>query len=155
MLPLFVDMPPIQQERVLCSIYAAVKNDVPVNIILAVAEKENGKPGQWVKNTNGSYDIGPMQFNTAYLKDLNKYGINTSDVSSGCYPYDLAAWRIRNHIDQDHGSYWTKVANYHSKTSKYNEIYRKDLVQKSLKWAEWVDLNFESIDKSQQLLKDD
>jgi hypothetical protein len=36
------------QERVVCSISAAVKYEVPVNIILAVAEKEAGKPGQWV-----------------------------------------------------------------------------------------------------------
>jgi hypothetical protein len=65
-----VDLPPQLQERVVCSIAAAVKYQVPANIVLAVAEKEAGKPGQWVRNTNGTHDVGPMQFNTAYLRDL-------------------------------------------------------------------------------------
>ena len=147
-------MPPNQHERVLCSIHAAVKNDVPVNILLAVAEKENGKSGQRIKNTNGTYDIGPMQFNTTYLKDLNRYGIKENDVYSGCYPFDLAAWRIKNHIEHDNGDLWTRVSNYHSRTPKYNEVYRKDLILKALKWAEWIDLNFKSIDKSHSSLED-
>jgi soluble lytic murein transglycosylase-like protein len=61
----FVDLPPQLQERVVCSISAAVKYAVPANIILAVAEKEAGKPGQWVRNSNGTHDVGAMQFNTS------------------------------------------------------------------------------------------
>ena len=64
-MPFFADLPPQLQERVVCSISAAVKYEVPVNIVLAVAEKEGGKPGQWVRNSNGTHDVGPMQFNTA------------------------------------------------------------------------------------------
>lgn len=45
-MPFFADLPPQLQERVVCSISAAVKYEVPVNIVLAVAEKEGGKPGQ-------------------------------------------------------------------------------------------------------------
>jgi hypothetical protein len=37
---------------------------------LAVGGKGSGKPGQWVRNSNGTHDVGPMQFNTAYLRDL-------------------------------------------------------------------------------------
>ena len=84
----FADLPQHQQERIVCSITAAEKYAVPANILLAIAEKENGKPGVWVKNTNGSHDVGPMQFNTAYLKTLAKFGISAGDVaSSGCYAY--------------------------------------------------------------------
>jgi hypothetical protein len=64
MMPFVADMPPQIQERVVCSISAAVKYEVPANIVLAVAEKEAGKPGQWVRNSNGTHDVGPMQFNT-------------------------------------------------------------------------------------------
>ena len=88
----FVDLPPQLQERVVCSISAAVKYAVPANIILAVAEKEAGKPGQWVRNSNGTHDVGPMQFNTSYLSDLARYGITADDVAAaGCYAFDLAA----------------------------------------------------------------
>ena len=64
------------------SVIAAVKYDVPANIILAVAEIEGGKPGRYVENTNGTYDVGTMQFNTAYLHDLAQYGITAKDVAA-------------------------------------------------------------------------
>src|SRR5574343_1926288 len=107
-----IDIHPQKQEQVVCAITAAEKFDIPANIVLAVAEKEGGKPGQWVRNTNGTYDVGPMQFNTSYLNQLAKYGITPEDVASaGCYPYDLAAWRLAVHIKDDKGDLWTKVAN--------------------------------------------
>lgn len=146
MLPFIADMPPLEQERVVCSISAAAKYEVPANIVLAVAEKEGGRPGQRVRNSNGTHDIGPMQFNTAYLGDLEKYGITADDVAaSGCYSFDLAAWRLRGHILHDSGDIWTRAANYHSRTPKYNAIYRADLIQKAVKWADWLDEHFSTV----------
>ncbi len=135
-----MDLPPDLQERVVCSITAAVKYEIPANILLAIAEKEGGKPGQWVRNSNGTHDVGAMQFNTTYLKDLSKYGITTDHVAeAGCYAYDLAAWRVRQHIKNDPGDVWTKAANYHSRTPKVNSRYRNDLIVKAVKWADWID----------------
>lgn len=109
--------PPELQNRIICSIAAAVKYQVPANIVLAVAEKEGGRPGQWKPNRNGTHDVGPMQFNTAYLTDLARYGITARDVATaGCYSYDLAAWRLRQHLYHDKGDLWTRAANYHSST---------------------------------------
>ncbi len=146
MLP-FVDMPPLQQERVICSVSAAHKYEIPAKILLAVAEKEGGKPGQWVKNTNGTHDVGSMQFNTAYLADLKKqYGITAKDAAaSGCFAYELAAWRLRGHIKNDSGDIWKRAANYHSKTPKYNTPYRKDLIRKAAKWETWLIANLPSM----------
>jgi len=146
-MPFAADLPPQIQERVVCSISAAVKYEVPANIVLAVAEKEGGKPGQWVRNSNGTHDVGPMQFNTAYLRDLTRYGITTDDVAAaGCYSFDLAAWRLRMHIRNDNGDLWTKVANYHSRTPQYNAVYRTDLMQKAAKWADWLEARFVTLD---------
>ncbi|MEQ1620585.1 MAG: transglycosylase SLT domain-containing protein [Methylococcales bacterium] len=139
----FADLSPRLQERVVCSLSAAMKYEVPANIVLAVAEKEAGKPGQWVLNANGTHDVGAMQFNTAYLSDLAKYGISANDVAAaGCYSFDLAAWRLRQHIKHDKGDLWTRAANYHSKTQHYNAIYRTDLMAKAVKWADWLDARF-------------
>jgi hypothetical protein len=139
---LLMDIPPHLHERVVCSISAAVKYQIPANIVLAVAEKEAGKPGQWVRNTNGTHDVGPMQFNTAYLTELAKYGIRPADVAqSGCYAYELAAWRLRGHLLKDQGDMWTKAANYHSRTPKYNAVYRADLINRAGKWAAWMEKN--------------
>ncbi|CDN89002.1 TrbN [Hydrogenophaga intermedia] len=131
----------------MCSISAAVKYEVPANIVLAVAEKEGGKPGQWVRNSNGTHDVGPMQFNTTYLRDLARYGITADDVAAaGCYSFDLAAWRLRMHIRNDKGDLWTKAANYHSRTPQYNAVYRADLMRKAVKWADWLEARFVTLD---------
>lgn len=135
------------KERVICSVVAAVKYDVPANIVLAVAEVENGKPGQYVQNTNGTYDVGPMQFNTDYLAELARYGITPEDVANtGCYPYELAAWRLRGHIRGDTGDVWTRAANYHSRTPKYNARYRVKLIRAAQKWADWLARRFNTRD---------
>lgn len=144
-MPIPVDFSIIHQEQVACSIMASIKYQVPTNILLAIAEKEAGRPGQWVKNSNGTYDVGSMQLNTVYLKDLERFGIKPSDVAHpGCYAYDLAAWRVRGHLVHDNQDIWTRAANYHSKTPKYNHIYRADLIKKAQKWQRWLDVNFKT-----------
>ena len=143
-----IDLPPFMQERIVCSVAAAAKYDIPANILLAVAEKENGRAGQWVLNSsNGSHDVGPLQFNTNYLRELAPYGIAPSHVAAaGCYPFDLAAWRLRMHIRNDKGDLWTKAANYHSRTPQYNAVYRADLMRKASKWADWLEARFVTLD---------
>jgi hypothetical protein len=139
--------PPELQTRIICSIAAAVKYQVPANIVLAVAEKEGGRPGQWRTNRNGTHDVGSMQFNTAYLTDLARYGITASDVATaGCYSFDLAAWRLRQHLYNDKGDLWTRAANYHSRTPQYNHVYRADLIRKASKWANWLEARFVTFD---------
>ncbi|MCU7927510.1 MAG: transglycosylase SLT domain-containing protein [Candidatus Thiodiazotropha sp. (ex Dulcina madagascariensis)] len=141
------DLPPAQQEMVECAISAAIKYEIPANIMLAVAEKEGGEPGQWVKNRNGTYDVGSMQFNTAYLRTLKRYGIEEKDVAAdGCYSFDLAAWRIRMHIRNDEGDLWTRAANYHSKTLKFNRKYRADLIRKAKRWGKWLVKHFDTVE---------
>lgn len=136
-------MPPQQQEMVVCSIGAGLAYGVPVNMMLAVAEQESGKPGQWVRNTNGTYDVGVMQFNTTYLRELQRYGITPQAVSQpGCYPYQLAAWRVRGHLKNDQGDIWSRAANYHSRTPQYNARYRHQLMRKAQVWTQWLNTHF-------------
>ena len=143
-----VDAPlALQEEWIVCSIAAAVKYRVPANIVLAVAEKEGGRPGQRRPNKNGTHDVGSMQFNTAYLTDLARYGITESDVATaGCYSFELASWRLRQHLYKDKGDLWTRAANYHSRTPQYNHVYRADLLRKASKWADWLDARFVTFD---------
>jgi hypothetical protein len=74
---------------------------------------------------------------SARLSDLARYGITADDVAAaGCYAYDLAAWRIRGHLKKDKGDLWTRAANYHSRTPRYNTVYRKDLRVKAARLAD-------------------
>ncbi|URL58451.1 conjugal transfer protein TrbN [Luteibacter flocculans] len=147
MMDVLPDIPPERQEMVACSLGAALAYDIPANILLAVAEKEGGKPGQWVRNENGTFDVGALQFNTAYLRELSRFGITPKDVAApGCYPFLLAAWRIRGHLRNDEGDVWTRAANYHSRTPRFNARYRADLIRRATRWTTWLDGHFPTHD---------
>jgi len=130
---------PHVRTRVVCGIQAATRFLLPANLVIAVAEQEGGRVGQWVKNKNGTYDVGPMQLNTSYLKTLARFGISPNDVAAeGCYPFELAAWRLRRHLDRDAGDIWTRASNYHSRTPSHNARYRTALRARAAKWARWL-----------------
>lgn len=108
-------------------------------MMLAVAETEGGAPNQLHANTNGTHDVGPMQFNTSYLQTLSQYGIAASSVAAGgCYPFYLAAWRLQRHLALDRGDLWQRAANYHSRTPRYNARYRLVLIAKASRWNMWL-----------------
>jgi hypothetical protein len=131
--------PAILEQRVTCSVAAAIRFHILANVLLAVAEIENGRPGLSVRNTNGTHDIGLLQFNTQYLAGLRKFGIQPADVAAAtCYPFDLAAWRLAGHLARDRGDLWTRAANYHSRTPCYNAIYRGKLVKAAARWEIWL-----------------
>lgn len=136
-----LDLPIDKQKQVNCSIEAASRYGFDPSILIAIAEKEGGKPESKVKNSNGTIDYGLLQVNTVWLNDLRKHGIKTEHVlGDTCYPYHLAAWRIKRHIVYDkNGDLYTKVSNYHSKTKKYNDIYKKDLIKRVAKWQSWFE----------------
>jgi hypothetical protein len=138
---------------VVCSISAAASYALPANIVLAVADMEAGRPGLWLKNANGTYDVGPMQFNTAYLKTLAPYGI-TADAVAGddCYAYQLAAWRLRKHIREDRGDLWTRVADYHSTTPELNALYRAGVIRRARYWERYLAAHFRTFEMAMPLL---
>ena len=132
-------LPPIWQERVTCSIQAAAQYGIPASVLLAVAQREAGTPGRWVRNSNGTYDLGAMQLNSDYVASLARYGIKPGAVlAPGCYSYQLAAWRIRSHLQRDSGDYWTRVANYHSRTPRHNHAYRTVIAASAYRWDAWL-----------------
>ena len=136
--------PSFIEQRIVCSVKAAIKYQIPANMLLGVAEIENGRPGGTSINENGTVDIGMMQFNSRYMAGLGKFGIHASDVAAlNCYPFNLAAWRIAGHLARDKGDIWTRAANYHSRTPRFNAIYRKKLVRLAAKWENWLRAHYE------------
>lgn len=151
---LAIDESPQMHERIVCSISAAARYGIPANILLAVAEKENGKPGQWMRNTNGTHDVGALQFNTEYLAQLGRFGITPANVAvAGCYPYELAAWRLRQHILNDDGDLWTRAANFHSRTRRFNTVYRQDIMRRAARWADWIAVRYATYEMSSGLVR--
>jgi len=58
------------------------------------------------------------------------------------YPYQLAAWRLRGHLKNDQGDVWTRAANYHSRTPRYNARYRVQLMRRAQRWHQWLGHQF-------------
>ena len=131
-----------------CVIEAAAKQGIPSNVLLAIASIESGRNGQFVKNTNGSLDIGHFQINTIHWRNTkhrkgmfaNYPKITPEEVAwRGCYNAELAAWMIRKKIDESNGQdFWTRVANYHSYTNGFNTIYKNKLIPLSIQWGDWL-----------------
>lgn len=135
--------PAMLEQRIVCSVAAAIKFNIPANMLLAVAELENGRAGKMSRNTNGTFDVGLMQFNTDYLATLEGFGVHMKDVAaSNCYPFDLAAWRLAGHLARDRGDLWTRAANYHSRTPSHNAIYREKLMKAASHWETWLTAHF-------------
>jgi hypothetical protein len=136
-----------------CVVQAAAKQAVPANVLLAIASIEGGKNGEIIRNKNGSADISHFQINTdTYRTELAPYGVRLYDLQwRGCYNAEIAAFllgkRLREPGKQD---FWTKAANYHSKTPQFNAIYRKKLVALSAEWANWLQQRYSVVKVSYQ-----
>jgi soluble lytic murein transglycosylase-like protein len=128
-----------------CVVQAAAKQNVPANVLLAIASIESGKNGQVVSNTNGTSDISHFQINTAtYKAELAPHGVTLHDLQwRGCYNAEMAAYLLSKRLNERGAQdFWTKAANYHSKTQKYNAIYREKLVPLSAGWANWLKASY-------------
>lgn len=127
-----------------CVIEAANKQDVPANILLAIASQEAGKNGQLVVNKNGSIDISHFQINTSNWNRggaFARYPAITKEAVQwrGCYNAELAAWLLHKHLTEDSNpDFWTRVANYHSKTPSLNATYRSALIPLAIRWGKWL-----------------
>ncbi len=107
--------------------------DVPPALLAGIYKAEGGKVGQEVKNTNGSYDLGPMQINTLWLPELSKkWGVNIDTAhklvrDDACTNVDVAAWILRGHINETH-SLSVALRHYHSRTPKYGNKYHARVI---------------------------
>lgn len=122
-----------------CIMLAAQNYNVPPAVLTGIYLAEGGRVGQEVSNTNGSYDLGPMQINTIWLGDLSKrWGISKDQArkkvrDDTCANVDVAAWILRGHLDETR-NLGQALSHYHSRTPKHGQKYRKrvlDLMKKS------------------------
>lgn len=122
---------------------AASTYQVPVPLITSVLEVEGGKVGAYSTNTNGSYDLGPMQINTIWLGTLaEKMGVEEDRIVARliydpCFNIGVGTWILSTHI-QDTGNFWQGVARYHSRTPHIGQRYAMrvyDTLQRQLQQA--------------------
>ncbi len=112
----------------ICLIVSAQSYDLPPGVLLGILQVEGGRIGQEVSNTNGSYDLGPMQINTIWLPELaRRWGMDQAAVrkkvrDDGCANIAVASWILRQRINYT-GSLWGGIAGYHSLTPSLGSRY--------------------------------
>jgi hypothetical protein len=116
-----------------CLMLASHNYQVPAAVLVGIYKVEGGQIGQQVANTNGSYDLGPMQINTIWMPELARYwGVPQSTAKrlvrdDACTNMGVAAWILRQHL-QETGSLAQAIANYHSRTPFRGHSYRKKVI---------------------------
>ncbi len=117
-----------------CVFLAANTYEIPPAALMGIYQIESGTLGQEVRNTNGSYDLGPMQINTVWLPDLaQRWGVSTDTArrlvrDDACTNVGVAAWILRQHLDET-GNIATAIAHYNSRTPLYGGRYKSKVVQ--------------------------
>lgn len=128
-----------------CINQAAVTYLVPATVILSVLLTENGKNGSANQNKNGTYDLGVMQINSAFLPQLAQYGVTREQIQyDPCINVMASSWILSQKMtlpSTASESYWQQVANYHSVTPKLNQDYQHAVKQHYRKLSEWLSTN--------------
>lgn len=116
-----------------CLMLASQTYSIPPAVLVGIYKAEGGKVGQEVKNTNGSYDLGPMQINTIWLPELaKKWGVSESTArkwvrDDACTNVGVSAWILKQHIDETQ-SLSQAIAHYNSRTPKHGTKYQNRVV---------------------------
>ncbi len=116
-----------------CLMLASQTYQVPPAVMVGIWQVEGGQVGQAVANTNGTYDLGPMQINTIWIPELSqKWGVSEETAKSWimndpCTNMGVSAWILRSHYNET-GSLATAIQYYHSRTPKYGYAYRKKVI---------------------------
>lgn len=116
-----------------CLLLASQTYKVPPAVMIGIMHVEGGRVGQEVRNTNGSYDLGPMQVNTLWMPQLAKlWNVDQATArawvrDNGCVNVYVAAWILRQKIDNTSGLY-NGIAHYHSATPWRGQKYADKVV---------------------------
>ena len=116
-----------------CLYLASQTYQVPPEVMIGIMTVEGGRVGQAVANTNGSYDLGPMQINTIWIPELAKYWKVSEGTAAKwvrddpCTNLNVSAWILRQHINET-GSLSTAIAYYHSRTPHRGKSYKQKVV---------------------------
>lgn len=118
----------LSQAFAACLMLAAQTYQVPPAVMIGIYHVEGGRVGQEVRNTNGSYDLGPMQINTLWMPMLAEHwGVSEATArrwvrDDGCTNVQVSAWIFRRNWDEA-GSLSKAIAWYNSRTPSIGRRY--------------------------------
>ncbi len=112
-----------------CINRAAIRYAVPAKVIISVLAIEGGEKGTVHSNQNGTEDLGPMQINSTWLPQFERFQITREDlINNPCLNVNVGAWILSQKIKEGK-YYWQGVAGYHSFTPQLNANYKNKLIE--------------------------
>lgn len=112
--------------RAFCFEEAGEMYGVSPRLLWAITKAEsNFNPRAVGRNTNGSVDVGCMQINSIWKKDL---GPTWEYLFDPCTNVKTGAWVLRQCI-QKYGNTWRAVGCYHSQTPQLSEAYASKIAR--------------------------
>ena len=87
-------------------------------LLFAIAKTESGLNPRAVNraNTNGSYDVGLMQINSAWFPRLRELGISEAQLYDACVNLDVGAWILAQNMRRL-GNSWEAVGAYNASSA--------------------------------------
>lgn len=125
--------------------YYGDKYNVSYFLLKAVAatENESMNPFALRHNTNGTRDIGLMQINTLWIKELPEMQLTEAKLYQVETNIEVAAI-ILSRLIKEKGYSWHTIGMYHSKTPKYKMVWlnriKKNIITLA-KYDERVSIN--------------
>lgn len=117
-----------------CLLLAAQTYALPPATLMGIYQVEGGQVGQEIgPNTNGSYDLGPMQINTLWLPRLAKeWQVSETTArewvrDDPCTNAGVAAWILRGTYEET-GDMARAISYYHSRTPRFGNRYQKKVL---------------------------
>lgn len=113
-----------------CMMLASQAYNVPPAVLVGIYKAEGGKVGQEVANTNGTFDLGPMQINTLWMPELaQEWGVSKERArelvrDDPCVNVKVAAKILRGHLNETK-NLALALEYYHSRTPKFGKKYKK------------------------------
>lgn len=130
-----------------CLSQAAKRFRLPEEVLVTVLAVEGGRVGQASRNRNGTHDLGPMQVNTVWLREMTRLRragalpvlLRDDRVLSegyhylknnGCLNVYVGAWILKMAVRRSGDDLAAGVAAYHSATPRHRAVYLKRVIAK-------------------------
>ena len=124
-----------------CLAASAHAYHLPEVYLHAILKTEGGQVGQQVRNTNGTYDLGPFQINTVWGPAIGRYWHIAVPRAlervrdDGCANALIASAILKKLLIETRGDFPKAIGFYHSHTAARAATYRDAVLDAAVKFS--------------------
>lgn len=117
-----------------CFEQAGARYGVAPSLLEAISRVESGRnPLARNRNRDGSEDLGHMQINSRWLRELSTYGIDRQRLLDPCLNTHVGAWILAQNIRR-FGYGWEAVGAYNARSPEKRHAYARRVAARLKPW---------------------